>query len=159
MCEYYDSAETGHDQAYIVDDWSRSIVLGHSDCISLKCYFNLCTLILKKAEMLTERCVQCPCYCTIRSIKNFRHWKASCKPSISQHMKHLADQQPFVQSTESALDLQFSVRVSQVGKKSICYLIFVAIVCHKLIQFMAEPLHCLCDVLSMDNFVGSIVQY
>ena len=46
MREWYDSMETGHDQAYTVDDQSKSVVLGQNDCTTLKSYFDLCTMDL-----------------------------------------------------------------------------------------------------------------
>ena len=46
MREHYDSMETGRDQAYTVDDQAKSMVLGHSNCTTLKSYFSCCTVQL-----------------------------------------------------------------------------------------------------------------
>ena len=48
MHEYYDSTEKGHDQAYTVDDQSKLIVLGHSDCTTLN--------LISTSELVDEVC-------------------------------------------------------------------------------------------------------
>ena len=83
MHKYYDCTITGHDHAYIVDDQSKSKVLGSSDSTIL----NLISTPAKVTQMRTKETMEAPgIYSMCTCNRQFCTFNA-CGPNPSAQMK------------------------------------------------------------------------